>query len=242
MLLFPGKALAMGIQALLFVNLGWSVLNLLPLWPLDGGQLYRLGMQKLLPTARSADRATHVTSLVLIGAVLVWMFLARYASGWNMLIVLLLGWQNVSALRGQVSSGTVYGSHARGGGMLREGWAALQQGNPREAARLCHQMRADAHLSPEQLREVWALLGVSTTALGEHEEALGYLRRAPRTPDVDAATRECLIALGREHELEEVGAEQTHRRVRSPGRRWLWVVVAFDLITMLAVILFWLGA
>jgi len=238
--LLEGKAVSEGIQALLWVNLGWSVINLLPLWPLDGGQLFRLGAQRVLPSARTADRVTHITALALIGLVLVWMYTNQSRSAWTTIMLLLLGWENYSALNGQKSSGAVHKSYSQGSSMLREARAALDAGNAREAARLCHVTRADAAMNAEQLGELWTLLGVATAELGKHEEALTYLRRAPPGAAANAATRRCLEALGRLDEHEELRAEQVRRKPRSGPRRWLWVVVSFDLLCMAAAIAYWL--
>lgn len=240
--LLHGKAIAESIRALLWVNLGWSVLNLLPLWPLDGGQLLRLGAQRVLPSARTADRVTHITALALIGLVLVWMYSTHMRSAWTTMMLLLLGWQNYSALSGQKSSGTVHKSYSQGSSMLREARAAFDAGNMREAARLCHVTRADAHLTPEQLGELWTLLGMATAELGKHEEALTYLKRAPPSASANAATRRCLEALDRLDQYEELSAEQVRRKPRSAPRRWLWVVVVFDLVCMAAAIAYWLVA
>jgi stage IV sporulation protein FB len=236
--LLGGRALPEIVNKLLYVSLGWSVFNLLPVWPLDGGQLLRLGAQRVLPSARTADRLTHITALTLIGGYLLWFFSNGGRGGWTVLMLLLLGWENYSALKGQRSSGTVHKSYAQGGSMLRAARAAFEAGNMREAARLCHVTRADASLSPEQLSELWALLGRATTKLGRHEEALSYLKRAQRSAAVDAATRRCLEALGREDQHEELTQEQVRRSPRSARRRWLWIVVVFDLVCMAGIIVF----
>jgi stage IV sporulation protein FB len=234
------KAVAESIEALLFVNLGWSVFNLLPMWPLDGGLLLRLGAQKVLPSAATADRITHITALCLIAALVLWMVSSQMGF-WTLIMLLLLAWENYQALQGQRSSGQVHKSYGRGASMLREVRDALASGNAREAARRAHVTRSSADLSQEQLAELWGLLGVATSQLGEHEEALSYLRRAPRGAAVDAATRACLEALGRHDELPVVSAAQTLRKPPTARRRWLWVVVTFDLLCMSGAVFFYFG-
>ena len=151
-------------------------------------------------------------------------------------MLLLLGWQNYSALNGQASSGAVHKSYTQGSSMLREARAAFDAGNAREAARLCHVTRADAAMNAEQLGALWTLLGVATAELGKHEAAHTYLRRAPPSAAANAATRRCLEALDRLDQYEELSAEQVRRKPRSAPRRWLWVVVTFDLVCMAAAI------
>jgi Zn-dependent protease len=55
-----GRLGALAISDLVWVNLGWGVFNLLPILPLDGGQI----METLLERKRGADRARHVTRVV----------------------------------------------------------------------------------------------------------------------------------------------------------------------------------
>jgi len=53
------------LQQLLFINLVWSLLNLLPIWPLDGGQL-----TGVVTTAISRPRGmqwTHILSMIVAG-------------------------------------------------------------------------------------------------------------------------------------------------------------------------------
>jgi hypothetical protein len=50
-------------------------------------------------------------------------------------------------------------------------------------------------------------------------------------------TRRCLVALGREQELQDYDTEQQRRTPRDPAGRWLWVVVGFDLIVMVGALL-----
>jgi stage IV sporulation protein FB len=60
------------VQFLLVINIFWSIFNLLPVWPLDGGQI--TGVFANLASPRSGTRWTHVISLVTAGVVAVFMF------------------------------------------------------------------------------------------------------------------------------------------------------------------------
>jgi hypothetical protein len=64
--------------------------------------------------------------------------------------------------------------------------------------------------------------------------------RAPPGAAANAATRRSLEALGRLDEHEELSAEQVRRKPGAGRRRWLWVVVMFDLVCMAAAIAYWL--
>lgn len=56
-------------QFLLFVNVGWGVINLLPVLPLDGGQVARSAFRLASPT--NGDRWALALSLIMAGAVVV---------------------------------------------------------------------------------------------------------------------------------------------------------------------------
>jgi Zn-dependent protease len=64
----PGLQLAM--QYLVFINLYWGVLNLFPLWPLDGGQIASTVLGMISP--RHGMRWSHVISLLTAGCLAVW--------------------------------------------------------------------------------------------------------------------------------------------------------------------------
>jgi stage IV sporulation protein FB len=67
--------LAMAATDLIWINLIWGILNLFPLWPLDGGQI--TGTVLGMASPRNGMRWTHVISLLTAGlcAVLAWTFL-----------------------------------------------------------------------------------------------------------------------------------------------------------------------
>jgi Zn-dependent protease len=58
-------------RTLIYINLVWSVLNLLPIWPLDGGQMTEVILGQVYP--REAMRWTHVISLVTAGGLAVYL-------------------------------------------------------------------------------------------------------------------------------------------------------------------------
>ncbi len=60
----------LAIEFLLTINLLWGLLNLLPLWPLDGGQILGTLLGRASP--RNGRRWTHVAGLVLAGSLGAW--------------------------------------------------------------------------------------------------------------------------------------------------------------------------
>lgn len=60
----------MAVNDLIFINLFWGILNLFPIWPLDGGRI----MEVVLETANRTNgkRWTHVVSLLVAGCLGAW--------------------------------------------------------------------------------------------------------------------------------------------------------------------------
>jgi Zn-dependent protease len=219
------------LYALLYPCITWNLLNLIPMWPLDGGQLFRLGVRRFT-RSRRADVITHGLALALIGALGIWA--ASIQSIYGLLVLLMLGAQNVQALRG--SSGAAASAepsaspHATE--LIAKAQRAFDAGEFKEAARLGQQARALDALSPQQLDKIWELLGVSNAALGSHEEALAYLRRARPNDATRAATSRSLAALGREDELPEFATRwQAAPRV-SNMQNWLIAALGFIVVAV----------
>lgn len=210
------------VQLLLWVNILWSLVNLLPLWPLDGGQLFRLGLlQVLKPT--TADRITHAVSLVLL---LVAAGFAIYTESIFLGILVAFGiWRNVQGLRGDVSSGTVRHVNKEAKGLLEQAKQAYAAGEYREAARLCHMIRGASNVPDGVTRDMWAILGPASARVGDHEGALSALERAPMTPAVIEAKIESLFQLDRMEELERLLASSAFRALPAARRDEILAVV-----------------
>ncbi|MCP4901692.1 MAG: hypothetical protein GY906_32410 [bacterium] len=80
---------------LVWVNLGWGLLNLLPIFPLDGGQLVMVGAEAAAG-ARGRVLALGL-SLFVLAAAAVWAILTRNL--WLILMCGLLGWSNIAQFR-----------------------------------------------------------------------------------------------------------------------------------------------
>lgn len=185
-------ALQSAAKYMLYINLVWSLFNLVPMWPMDGGQLFRLGMLKLFSPVR-ATKITHITGIVL--AVVLGLIAAQLGYGMFMFFILALNaWQNVQALQ---ASGTQPvrrdNPHARE--LLTAAERAYERGDEDEAARLCQQIRAESEVPPQILARIWVILGVTATRKGEYEEALSYLKRAPDCTEVVEASAQCFYQL-----------------------------------------------
>lgn len=204
------------VQLMLYVNIIWSFVNLLPVWPLDGGQLFRLGLLQVVKPG-TADKITHYVSFPLL------LVAVALAISWSSLFLGLLAafgiWQNVRALRGEVSSGTVRpGASKEAKALLVEAKKAYAVGDYAEAARYCHRIREHSHVGESTLRETWAILGPATTRLGDHQAAIRFLERAPDTPDVIEAKIECLHQLDRRADLDALLASKAFGKLPAARR------------------------
>lgn len=80
-----------------FVNIGWSLLNLVPILPLDGGNVTASVMELVSP--RQGRRVANVVSIVAAAAVAIWGFTAGYLFG-PLIGAMLIG-MNLSELAGR---------------------------------------------------------------------------------------------------------------------------------------------
>jgi stage IV sporulation protein FB len=182
------------ISNLLYVNLGWSLVNLAPLWPLDGGQLFRLGMLKLTRPAQ-AERVTHVVGII-VGATFCYLAFTFFGGGFMLLIAAFLTWQNVQRVNATSATGPIRTQGRLARQHLADARRAYEARDWQEALRLAHQVKAEAGADAGVLEDVFEILGVGTAALGHYEEAWSYLCKVPRPKgNVYLAQVECVLGL-----------------------------------------------
>lgn len=176
-----------------WVSIIWGGVNLLiPLFPLDGGQLLHLILRRFMVEHRAQDIAlkTSVTVAIpigILGLVYGWFFVA--------IIALFIIMDNVNTLRAG-SRLIERKAKIRASSFVKDNLEAAERafddGDWREAARLCHVIRAANDPVPRKdMDRIWTLLGIATTRMGECEEAVGWLEKAPSSPEVEAALAEC---------------------------------------------------
>ena len=180
-----------------FFSIFWGLVNLLlPIWPLDGGKLFPLLLRRFVAedTARTWTLRIGMALLVPLG---VWALMQRS---------LLLGFICVSIFFENyrlLASGEPLFAHGSGRrvkkkaseytiDLLERARQAYAEEDWREAARLCHQIRASSGpIPPKMMDEIWELLGLATAHQGEHEEAIAWLEHAPKNPTVEDVLAEC---------------------------------------------------
>lgn len=90
------EVLYMFAQSLFLISYFWAILNLLPIWPLDGGRVMEALATRVNP--RDGLRMTLITSIgacILVGA----LFIVRSGSLFNGLLFAYIGFQNYQVLQ-----------------------------------------------------------------------------------------------------------------------------------------------
>ena len=176
-----------------WVSFVWGAINLvLPLYPLDGGQLTHLILRRFMIEHRAQDLCLKLS----IGtAIPVGIFAIVNQFYFGVFLVVFLVMDNVNALRSGVQLIDRRAS-VRASSFVKDNLADAEQAfadeDWREAARLCHVIRASNDPVPKKsMDRIWEILGIAATRMGECEEAIGWLTKAPRTAEVEAAIAEC---------------------------------------------------
>lgn len=90
------RYLSFAIVNLLYINLVWSLFNLLPLLPFDGGQLMQIILECFRPRTQ-ATRWAHVVSLITAGSIAGYFFMK--GSIYNSLLLAFMAFLNFQALQ-----------------------------------------------------------------------------------------------------------------------------------------------
>jgi stage IV sporulation protein FB len=181
------------VRSMLYVNIGWSFVNLVPLWPLDGGQLFRLGLIRIMSPG-PGERITHIvgTVLGLLGCYVGFVVMGSQFMG---IIAAFLVWQNVQRINSNSASGAIRAKNTHAKGLIGQAREAYKAREWAAAERLAHQAKAESGLGPKELSELFEILGVSGAAQGHFEQAWSFLQRAPTQGNVYLAKVECVLAL-----------------------------------------------
>lgn len=93
----PGALAVFALEMFVFVNLGWGVLNLVPMMPLDGGNIMAAFFE-LFAEGKGRIAARWV-SLLVSGAILAWAFTTMNI--WILVLVGFMAWSNWRALQAE---------------------------------------------------------------------------------------------------------------------------------------------
>ncbi len=181
-----------------FLNIFWGLYNLLPIMPLDGGQLLRVTLRKFIRKTLTADRWTHRVGLVL-GALMSLLFAVEFHSLFGALLLGMAAFENYRALQDVNRMDADYRAdrpHARVGELLRQARTAFEASDFEAAMRFCHQARAEPELSPAEIRHAWHILAVSAARVGDLDDAIRFAERVTGSPEMAQVQASCLLSLG----------------------------------------------
>ncbi len=193
--LVPSTLFGLFVQNLIWINVVWSLVNLLlPIWPLDGGKLFHLLLRRYSTETRARDTTLKISLGTIVIAAAAGLALLHSVLFIG-LLAFFLGMENVRLLQSgrplvERSAPKESGPSDFQSELLEDAREALDQEKFDEAYRLCHQLRASGgDLGSETLDEIWTILGISATKLGKLDEAESYLDRAPDDDEVEQARR-----------------------------------------------------
>lgn len=187
--------LATFVSALLWINIVWSLVNLLlPIWPLDGGQLFHLILRRFMEPGKAQRIALTVSIFVIIPIAIIGFM--KFKMLFFAILGLFIVMDNYNSLQSGRELLDREGSKPAKASafheeLMLEAEAAFKDEDWREAARLGHHMRAVGSMPAPMLARVWTILGVATMNMGNHSEALEYLKHAPDTKEVRTAFQHC---------------------------------------------------
>jgi Zn-dependent protease len=194
---------------IVWVNAGWGVLNLLPVLPMDGGNVLFQSLNWV--TKGRGETPARVVSFVVATLVAIYALLARQMYG--AFLAGLFAVQNVQALRAKSSRE----NDAPLLELLKSGFGALDGGDPSQAVRIAQDVLSRA-TDPSVRTDAVRLLAFGyllTKAWGE----LISLMESPASGAIGegemAKFEQAARELGRPEEAERIAAIRQRRR--SPG-------------------------
>ena len=204
---------------LVWINIVWSLFNLVPLWPLDGGQLARLAILRVFKP-RLGERIVHILGiamaiLCIVGA---WLF---FKSGFLILICAFLAYENVKQLQSNSPSGAIRKRYAHANQLLEQGWSALEATHYDEAIRIGHQIRAEPNLSQSLDKKAWEIITLGHLLKGELDEGIRLSTRAEQSPRLIAACINAHLIQGQLSEARALSVTKGFRKLPQNVKREL---------------------
>lgn len=172
------------------INLFWSIFNLVPINPLDGGKLLSALLAKYMkPT--NAIRTSVIISLVCCVGVLAWA--AMSGSSFNTFIAIYLLIINVFAAKHAFSSRESIKqdeANLRADTISELAVEAARDHQWQRLEMFAYQLK-ETSTTPKQLERAYEFLTIACTNMGKYEEALKHSERAAKSTAVKRAVDRC---------------------------------------------------
>lgn len=171
----PSAVAGQALEAIVFTTLGWGILNLIPMMPLDGGQIVATILEKFF--GRNGVRFALIGSLglaVLLVGLIVFYWQALNGPWFTLFILGSLAYNNWRSYQLEKSLTT----EAPFEPVLKRAYKALEAGNTAEVLQLGEAIR-DAARTPGMLARASHLLAWAHLLDGDPEGARAALKTAP---------------------------------------------------------------
>lgn len=175
---------------MMWINLVWSIFNLLPVMPMDGGKLTAIFLKRRF----KPDLATKISAILSFSFTLAILVYALFSHSTFMIVIalfLLMG--NFGTLRAVMASSKAKKpktANLQAEGIYERGLLAARAHRWQELETLGHQMKQAAN-TKDQLERAYEFLTIASTNLFKYDEALEYAHRAPQTDAVKQAIARC---------------------------------------------------
>lgn len=178
------------LKYMMWINIVWSIFNLLPVMPMDGGKLTAIFLKRWLKPDMAA-KVSAILSFSFALAILAYALFSR--SPFMIVIALFLIMGNFGTLRSVLASDKAKKpktANLQAEGIYERGLLAARDHRWQELETLGHQMKQAAN-TKDQIERAYEFLTIATTNLFKYDEALEYAKRAPQTDAVKQAIARC---------------------------------------------------
>ena len=203
-----GSLTRYALSSLVYVNLGWGLLNLLPVMPLDGGNIVAAALEWISPK-RGRLMACYVSFAVIGVLFAATVYFQQYPAT---ILLVLLGFSTFQALRIERQRlGLQPPDEAPNVSPVERAFTALERGDGPSLVAIASELVTQAHTTQE-LDEAFHLLAWGRLMNGEASEAYEALRSlsGERAPD-PALEGAVLVELGKPEEAVPLLEEACER-------------------------------
>lgn len=199
----PGAEGALGkyaVQQLLWVNIGWGIINLAPMLPLDGGNVMRGFLQ--IATGGKGERAARYVSIAIAGLLGIYALLTSWL--WLGILAAYFAFFNVQALR---LAAAIANDDAQVKGVLQAAYQAIDRQDGNGALSLLRAL-FQRPLSPDTHKEAVRLFAYALLVEGHWGELLPVLESERLTIGQEELARYARTAreLGRQDDAARIDA------------------------------------
>lgn len=203
---------------MMWIGIVWSIFNLLPIFPLDGGKLARLALTNVFK-GETGHKISHISSLVLCAVGIAGAVATK--SIYMGLIAAYFAYQNWQMLQ---AGPQIFGARPakpkpspRATETLMLAEDALEDGDLKEAQRLAYVARNEPNLSDQMEAHAWEIICVASQRFGQPSECERLAPRAAQTPRLLESL--ILAALARQDRHTALGLTENSNFNKLPAQR-----------------------